>query len=766
MNINKNIAILFSCLLFAACSGTRHLPMGDKLYTGAVVEMESADEINEKQLEAAANRVLRPKPNTSVLGMRPKLWLYNISREEPRTRLGKWIRNRSEPPVLLSEVRPGVTSEFIDARLFNLGVFNASTQSKVVEKENTAKVIYTSRVHKPYVINDFVFDITHQGISELLISGKKRSLIKSGETYKLDILRAERSRIDALLKNKGYYYFKPDYLVFEADTLNSDQAVSLRLMLSDNIPPEAMEVFYIDKIIVDQNYSLTNRQFITARDTIEVNGVYFAGNEEQMPVKPVVITDLLFLRKGEPFSRFNHTATLSRLMQIENYKLVQANFSNNADSSANLLDVDILMTPMPRYSFRVEMDMVSKSNNYAGPRLNLSIQNRNAFRGAEMLNFRVSGSYEAQFGGISDGLYSYSLNPQLELIIPRLAAPINFNKRLKSMYVPRTSIMLSYNFISKANYFNMSTFKFAYGFTWKDDIKKDHSFKPVELSFSSLRNESDEFIELLETNPFLKKSYEEQFIAGANYSFIYNEQVVRSKKLQWFFQSIPEIAGNTLALFGLLGGQEISPENPAGIAGNVFSQFARFSLDSRMYYNLNERNSFAFRFFGGVGRPYGNSGVLPYTKQFFSGGPNSIRAFHINSVGPGDYFQDTYRQGFLQIGGDIKLEMNAEYRFTIYEFLKGALFVDAGNVWLLPSSPANAGAPFAFSDFTNQLAVGAGFGARLDVSFFVLRFDLATPLRKPWLNSGSSWVFDQMSPGSSVWRSENLLLNVAIGYPF
>ncbi len=421
---------------------------------------------------------------------------------------------------------------------------------------------------------------------------------------------------------------------------------------------------------------------------------------------------------------------------------------------------------MPRYSFRAEMDMVSKSNNYAGPRLNLSIQNRNAFRGAEMLNFRISGSYEAQFGGRSDGLYSYALNPQLELVFPRLVTPIDFIKRLKSMYVPKTSIMLSYNFISKANYFNMSTFKFAYGFAWKDDIKKDHSFKPVELSFSSLRNESDEFIELLETNPFLKKSYEEQFIAGANYSFTYNEQVVRGKKVQWFFQAIPEIAGNTLALAGLISGQEISPENPAEIAGNMFSQFARFSLDSRMYYNLSDRNSFAFRLFGGVGRPYGNSEVLPYTKQFFSGGPNSIRAFHINSVGPGDYFQDTHRQGFLQIGGDIKLEMNAEYRFTIYEFLKGALFVDAGNVWLLPSSPAVAGVPFAFSGFANQLAVGAGFGVRLDVSFLVLRFDLATPLRKPWLSTGSPWVFNQMSPGNSDWRSENLLLNVAIGYPF
>jgi len=173
------------------------------------------------------------------------------------------------------------------------------------------------------------------------------------------------------------------------------------------------------------------------------------------------------------------------------------------------------------------------------------------------------------------------------------------------------------------------------------------------------------------------------------------------------------------------------------------------------------------RFFAGIGKPYGNSSLLPYTKQFFSGGPNSIRAFQTNSVGPGTYFQNKDNRSFLQLGGDIKLELNTEYRFNIYRFFKGALFVDAGNMWLNKSNPSNIGSPFAFSNFMKELAVGTGFGLRFDVSFFILRFDLAFPLRKiPKPGDNFRWVIVQIDFTNSSWRKENLVLNIAIGYPF
>ncbi len=382
-----------------------------------------------------------------------------------------------------------------------------------------------------------------------------------------------------------------------------------------------------------------------------------------------------------------------------------------------------------------------------------------------MLNLTMAGTYEAQLGGAVDNLYTYSYNPQAELTFPRFLVPFNLNKT-KSIYLPKTHFLFSYNFLKKVDYFDMRTFEFVFGYRWKDDVRKEHELNPIDVSFSSIRNKSAEFTELLESNPFLKKSYEEQFIAGGNYSFTYNEQMLQGKKVHSFLQVKSEIAGNILSLANLIGGNPVSSENPATLAGSAFSQYARLSVDGRVFFNHKNRNKTAMRFFAGFGRPFGNSSIMPYSKQFFSGGPSSIRAFHINSVGPGNYFQDTNVQGFLQMGGDVKLEMNAEYRFNIFSYFKGAVFVDAGNVWLFESNPALIGTPFSFSDFAGQLAVGTGVGLRIDVSFFVLRFDLATPLRKPWMEDDKRWVINKIDFGNSAWRKNNLLLNVAIGYPF
>ncbi|HAH26221.1 MAG TPA: hypothetical protein DCL77_21065 [Prolixibacteraceae bacterium] len=678
-------------------------------------------------------------------------------------------------------VMPGVTAAIIDARLFNMGIFNSFTESKTVETNRTAKVIYTSHLHKPYVVKDLIYDISDDSISHLIISSKEKPLVKTGQAYNLDILKTERIRLDAILKNKGYFYFNPDYLLFKADTSHVDQTVSLRLTLKDSIPKNALTVYRINNVYINQNYSLNERRYRNAQDTVMVENLVFIGKQERMPIRPIVLSRSIYLRKHEVFSRQNHIITLNRLMSMGNFKLVQISFSVSNDSGPGLLDVNILMTPMPKHTFRAELDLVSKSNNFMGPRMNVSILNRNTFNGAELLNLNMAGSFEAQLGG-GKNLYSYSYSPQIELTIPRFLVPFHL-KRTSSMYIPKTSLQLSYNYMNRVSYYDMHTFRFVYGYKWKETIRKEHELNPIDVSFTTVGNKSDDFNKLLEANPFLKKSYEEQFIAGGSYSFTYSEQMLTGKKLQSYFHLATEIAGNAFSLVKSIGGEKISSTNPSKVVGSVYSQFTKMSVDGRTYYNFKNHNKLAMRVYAGLAKPFGNSSVLPYSKQFFSGGPNSIRAFQINSVGPGTYHQDTRKVGFLQLGGDVKLETNVEYRFTIYHFFKGALFVDAGNVWLLKSDPAlsetptptlpatpaetpiNLTSPFMFSQFMNQFAVGTGVGIRVDVSFFILRFDLAMPLRKPWLE-GNKWVTNQIDFGSSIWRRDNLVLNVAIGYPF
>jgi outer membrane protein assembly factor BamA len=765
MKYLNNILLILACLLLAACSGIRHLPQGEKLYVGAKVKLESAEKIDKRAIQSAAEEAVRPQPNKSYFGMRPKLWLYNAATENPHSKLQKWMRKKGQAPVLMSHVKTGATAAIIDAKLFNMGIFNSYTEAEIIEKKHTGKVTYTSHVHQPYTIKELIYEISDDSIRHLILAEKDKSLIKIGANYNLDHLKNERIRLDAVLKNKGYYYFNPDYLLFKADTSATDHTVSFHLTLKDSIPQKALTVYHLNKVMINQNYSLNERTGRSSKDTIMVEDFVFLGREARMKVRPNVITRSVYLRKGEEFSRLKYTTTLNRLMSMGYFKLVQISFSENADSLPGLLDATILLTPMSKYSFRTEIDLVSKSNNYAGPRLNLSILNRNAFKGAELLNLKLAGTYEAQLGGNDKNLYTYSYNPQAELTFPHFLVPFKL-KKTNSIYLPKTHVLLSYNFIKKVSYFDMRTFKTAFGYQWKKDIRIEHELNPIDVSYSSIRNKSTEFTDLLESNPFLKKSYEEQFIAGGSYSFTFNEQMLQGKKVHTFVQVKSALAGNTLALATRIGGHPISSENPATVAGSVYSQFAKLSVESRVFYNLKSRNKLAMRIFTGVGLPFGNSSIMPYSEQFFSGGPSSIRAFQINSVGPGNYFQDTNKQGFLQMGGDVKLEMNAEYRFTIFSYFKGALFVDAGNVWLLKTNPSLIGTPFTFSGFTDQLAVGAGLGLRIDVSFFVLRFDLAVPLRKPWIEENNHWVTKNIDFGNNDWRKDNLVLNVAIGYPF
>lgn len=774
MIIKKLKALLFlsppwgvwgAVLLLASCSGTKHLPNGEKLYTGAEIKLENADKLNKKLVKAAAEGAVRPSPNKGFFGIRPKLWLNNMAGPEPKTKLEKWLKKTGEPPVLMSSVKPSVTAEIIDARLFNMGIFRSFTEYKTEEKKNSAKVIYTSHLHKPYVVKELLYDISDDSISRLILLEKDKTLIKPGDDYNLDALKTERMRIDAILKNKGYFYFNPDHLLFKADTSNINQDVSFTLTLKDSIPVDALTVYHINNVQINQNYSLNERRARNSQDTTMYEGIVFFGKEERMAIKPKVLVKSIYLHKNDVFSRQHHIITLNRLMSMGNFKLVQVNFTENNDSGPGLLDVNILMTPMPKRTFRAEIDLVSKSNNYAGPRMNLSILNRNTFGGAELLNLNLAGSFEAQIGNKNENLYSYSYNPQVELTFPRFVLPFSIRSS-NSLYVPKTSLLLSYNYMKRVNYFDMRTFRFVYGFKWKENIRKEHELNPIDISYTNVGNKSILFTDLLEANPFLKKSYEEQFIAGGSYSFTFNEQMLTGKKLQSYFHLNSELAGNMFSLTKGIFGDKISSYDPSKVVGSIYSQYAKLSLDGRSYLNFKDKNKLAMRVFAGVAQPFGNSSIMPYTKQFFSGGPNSIRAFQINSVGPGTFFQDTGKRGFLQLGGDVKLEANAEYRFGIYSFFKGALFVDAGNVWLLKSNPANTGSPFMFSKFMNQMAVGAGVGIRIDVSFFILRFDLAAPLRKPWLEDKHRWVTNQIDFTSKAWRNDNLVLNVAIGYPF
>ncbi len=732
-----------------SCSATKYLAEEEQLYIGSKIRLEGSNKEDEAVLKAAAERTFRPQANSSILGMRPKLWLYyfadKVKSDKIRTALKKW----SEPPVLLSNTRPEATASVIDSRFFNLGIFNSETSHEIITKGKTATIHYTSKVHDPFIISEFSIEIEEPHVYEAIQSISNLSLVKTGEPYRLSSFQQERVRINDHLMNEGFYFFNPDFLVFHVDTIHESKQAIVRMRLRDEVPLNALIRWSIGQISVEQLAPPSSSSL--QRDSILSGNILFVYPAEEIRVRPNVLINSIHIEENQFFNRELHRNTIQSLMSLGAYRFARIQYQE--DESTGVLNAHIRLTPHPVNALQAEIELVTKSNDYTGPRFNLNLLNRNTFGGSEQLKFSLSGLWEAQFNRLNENLFIYSINPKAELSFPRILSPFPI-RTSTGAHLPKTNISLAYNYMSRVNFFDLQSFQLNYGYQWRN-TKFRHDFQPVNISNTNLTNQSDEFKSLLDSNPFLRRSFEDQFIAGASYSITFNPPMSSARSAHFFLQSQVETAGNTLSIL------------PEKLSGDRFARFVRLSADARLNLAVSGGSRFVTRLYGGYGLAYGNSVALPYNRQFFSGGPNSLRAFPMNALGPGKTVPSGTRMALLQSGGDIKLEMNAEYRFDIVSLLKGALFIDAGNVWINDNhAAANALNAFQFNSFLNEMAIGSGFGLRFDVTFFVLRFDMAIPLRKPWEENHKGWVVRDINPFNSQWRKENLTLNIAIGYPF
>ena len=463
------------------------------------------------------------------------------------------------------------------------------------------------------------------------------------------------------------------------------------------------------------------------------------------------------------------------------FKYVNIRYSEvNKDSL--LLNADIHLTPLKKKSIRTEIQGVSKSNNFVGPGLSITFSNRNFFHGAELFQLRLNTSYEVQVGGQTEGepLNSVEVGLESSITVPRLIAPIRINYE-SQRYIPKTIFRVGVNFQNRVGYYRLNSFTMGAGYHWLETAAKSHELYPLDISYVKTDKKSEEFEDELEKNPYLANSFQDQFIVGTRYSYTLSTQL-REDPLQrfeerkfkthnFYFNGNVDIAGNIINL--LQGVFNKSSEGSPELFNQPFSPYFKGDIDVRHYWQFDASNKLATRLILGAGYAYVDTTTLPYVKQFSIGGSNSIRAFPARSIGPGTYsvrddpnYDETTQ--FIDQRGDVKLEANMEYRFDITKkIFKGAVFVDAGNIWLLKQDSLDEHSTVKFDPktFLNELAVGAGLGLRFDFSFFVLRLDTAFPLRKPY-EEEDPWVIDDINFGSKTWRKENLIFNIAIGYPF
>jgi outer membrane protein insertion porin family len=763
--------LIFGTVGFAlSCSNTKYLKEGELLYTGAEIKIEN-DSLSKKSKKALKSELednLTPKPNSSFLGLRPKLFFYNIAKEPKKEKgFNYWLKYKvGEKPVLLSDVDREFNKDIIVNYSENKGYFNAKATYDTVSKNKKARVIYTLRPGNQYLINKVKFQNDSIPVTEEIVKVSDKTLLKAGNPFDLDVIKSERERIDNQLKQKGFYYFHPDNLIIQADsTVTKNHKVELNVKLKENTPELAKQQFTIDKVIVFPNYNIRDvkdGKYNIPMDSDSLakyvhDDIYVIDPEQKF--KPKIFDRALYFKKGDLYNRADHNLTLNRLINLGVFKFVKNEFVVS-DSLNHKFDAYYLLTPRQIQSLRLEALGRTNSANYAGSELNLNWTHRNLFRGAEQFKASVYGAFDVQVGGPKDAKNLFRAGANAQLSIPRIVAPFRFHS--SSAFVPRTNISIGYEFQNRTEYYTLNTFTGSFGYIWKENVRKEHDLKIFDVTYVTPANVTPLYDSISANSNALQRVVQKQLIFGPTYSYTYTNTML-PKKNTIYYKGTLDLAGN---LTGLLSGANVKEGKQKSIFGVPFSQYAKMEHDFRFYHKLGDKSSFASRFIGGIAYPYGNSDNIPFSKQFFSGGSNSIRAFRARTLGPGSFDPRTIKEGYyFDQSGDIKLELNAEYRANIYKFLNVAFFADAGNIWLVNDDIQRPGAKFS-SDFMSEIAVGAGFGLRLDFSILILRLDLAMPFRIPYYEKGDRWTFDKINFGDASWRRDNLILNIAIGYPF
>jgi outer membrane protein assembly factor BamA len=370
-----------------------------------------------------------------------------------------------------------------------------------------------------------------------------------------------------------------------------------------------------------------------------------------------------------------------------------------------------------------------------------------------------------QFGGQNNGYNVYQAGIQTSISWPRFISPFKF--KADNAYIPHTNLTLGYSFNKRIKLYTLNSFTGSFGYQWRENAERTHELNLLNITYVDAANVSQLYKDSIASsdNPTLAHVIDKQFTFGPSYSYTVTNTAKSYKRNTYYFNGKVDLSAN---IYGIVSGANIDQGNIKKLFGQPFDQFVKLQTEYRYYHKIGPKSSLAGRVFLGVGLPYGNSTILPYSDQFFIGGSNSLRGFRARALGPGIYYAgDPNENGnfYPDESGDIKMEANLEYRPHLFSIVQGALFADAGNIWLYHSNPDQPGAQFS-SHFIHQLAADMGAGLRIDATVLVLRIDLGMPIRKPWLPEGQRWVFNQIDFGSSQWRKSNLILNIAIGYPF
>ncbi|MFN8283981.1 MAG: BamA/TamA family outer membrane protein [Chitinophagales bacterium] len=845
-------SIYLCCILFlVSCNATKRILKDDQSllisnnisvkYTGKAVEDKAA-------LNSALGKqvVYNQQPNKKFLSLfRLKLGIYTMSVLKNEKRLKKRIAledkvnnltatekekaaykkltnakkfdnilnetSGGEPPVLFDSTTLSTSIKRMKNYLFYHGYFYNDVQATFVTKKKKTKVSYKILTGQLYTYNSIKLVAEDSLISKIVNIKPKERLIKKGDVFDMEIATKERQRLAELVQNEGFFTFSPEYIFLNVDSTIGNHKVDATLFIK-NEPDSSLHKKYsyeqIDIQVLDfskraQNLELKKNDFIT--DTIcDVNYKVLRTS-----VLPRALKRSIYIKPYDIFNKDQLDKTRSSLNGLGVFKFVNIEHEPiSLSPTENGLLTTIKCAPTKRHSVSSDIEVNTNASSTVGFALSGSYLNRNLFRSAAKFQFNFSAGVEFQVLKAkrleNSPINTISINSEAKINLARFFPTFQKDKcKTYQKYKPRTYLSVAYNFQRRIGLYSIHTIGVNYGYEWYND-KMRHIFSPLSFTFVNPTKITDSFQTRLNNDSRLAQSFKQQFILGQDYTFHYNNQNLSVGNYKNYFQFRANIFTSGNIIYGITKLIQKDKEKPYLLAKIPFSQFTRFEIEPRYIFNFKKGQVLAFRFFGGIGIPYGNSrynveqtkyqgrdtsyirevAVMPYIKQFFSGGPNSLRGWGFRKVGPGGYNVYQLNNTNLDETGDIKLELNAEYRFGIYKLFKGAVFTDLGNIWMLKEDPLRPLANFDAKRFMKELAWDAGVGLRLDLNFFVVRFDVAVALYDPSFPVGDRWTFDKINnedykiftsrkidgnkvQGLYTFKLKDFIgLNFAIGYPF
>jgi surface antigen len=761
--------LLYLALSLASCSATKFVPDGSYLLDEVKIHTDN------KEIKPSDMRLyVRQNPNSKWFStIKTQLYVYNWSGRDSTKWFNRFLRKIGDAPVIYNESDAIRSQEEIAKAVQNLGYMGASVKRTTKTKKKKLKLFYEITSGKPYIVRTLKYDISDKKIAEYLRNDSTQSMLREGMLFDVNVLDAERQRITDYLLCNGYYKFNKDYITYTADTARNTHQVDLTLHLLPyktyvgDTPKEHFQ-YKINKINFITDYDVLQSSALSSieiNDSLHYNGfpIYY---KDKLYLRPKVLVDNLRFASGDLYDERNVQKTYTYFGRLSALKYTNIRFFETQNGDSTQLNCYVMLTKSKHKSISFELEGTNSAGDL-GAAASVSFQHRNLFRGSETFMVKFRGAYEA-ISGLQPGYKNHNYTEygvETSINFPNFLFPFltsDFKRRIKAT----TEFGLQYNYQLRPE-FSRTIASASWSYKWIQKQKIQHRIDLLDISYLYLPWISSQFqedyINKDKDNYILKYNYENRLIVRMGYNYSYNSAggtlvnntiTTNSYSIRAGFES----AGNILYGISKMINMRKNKDGEYAILGIPYAQYLKGDFDFAKNIIIDHRNSLAFHAGIGIAVPYGNAKVVPFEKRYFSGGANSVRGWSVRNLGPGSFAGDG---NFMNQSGDIKLDASIEYRTRLFWKFRGAAFIDAGNIWTIREYENQPGGVFEFDKFYKQIAVAYGLGLRLDLDFFVLRFDGGMKAINPKYKKAKE-RYSIIHPRFS----RDFAFHFAVGYPF